>query len=72
MLSRDERTEMSSNKNIFKLTLSDAEIDDEGFYKCIVGNEAGKTEYEFELIVEGEDQVVAKLFTQAKLLINFS
>ena len=54
MLSRDERIEMLKEKNLYKLIISDAKIDDEGFYKCVASYEAGKIEYEFELLVEGE------------------
>ena len=53
VLSRGKRIRMSENKNIFTLRITDATIDDEGFYKCIARNDAGKNEYEFELLVEG-------------------
>ena len=53
VLSRGKRIEMSENENIFTLKIANATIDDEGFYKCIARNDAGKNEYEFELLVEG-------------------
>ena len=53
VLSPSERIQMSENKNSFQLILKDGTIDDEGFYKCIARNEAGKIEHEFELLVEG-------------------
>ena len=53
VLSSGKNIEISESKNTFKLVLTNATIDDEGFYKCIARNEAGKMEYEFELLVEG-------------------
>ena len=53
ILSCGKNIEISGSKNVFKLVLTDATINDEGFYKCIAKNEAGKIEYEFELLVEG-------------------
>ena len=57
ILSCDDRIKMSVEGNVYNMTFSDANIDDEGFYKCIAKNEAGRIEYEFELLVNGEFRI---------------
>lgn len=53
VIARDDRIDIISNGNVHQLKISNANIDDEAFYKCIARNKAGKAECEFELIVEG-------------------
>ena len=72
LLKSTDRISISSSGSKHELKISNANIDDEGFYKCIVQNDAGKIECEFELLVEGEtfflDSTILFLGVMASLL----